>query len=140
MTKAMAAVLVLTVVAAKAPAQTVDEIVAATGSSRETVRSQMKRVFAKTGVNRQADLVRLVLLGSAVLMYSVSALAGLPGRLQLVILFGCAVAMLAGLSPLGVVPAALFVAGVFVGADTMSRSIGVSNYLADLVVALTRLP
>jgi simple sugar transport system permease protein len=47
--------------------------------------------------------------------------------------------MLAGLSPLGVVPAALFVAGVFVGADTMSRTIGVSNYLADLVVAMSLL-
>ncbi|MHB2166310.1 ABC transporter permease [Alsobacter sp. R-9] len=52
---------------------------------------------------------------------------------------GIVVAMLAGLSPLGVVPAAVFVAGVFVGADTMSRSIGVSNYLADLVVALSLL-
>ena len=37
--------------------------------------------------------------------------------------------------PLGVVVAALFIAGVFVGADSMSRAIGVSNYLADLVVA-----
>jgi DNA-binding CsgD family transcriptional regulator len=46
--------------------ETVDEIVAATGGSRETVRSQVKRVFTKTGVNRQADLVRLVLLGSAI--------------------------------------------------------------------------
>lgn len=46
--------------------ETVDEIVVVTGSSRETVRSQIKRVFAKTGVNRQADLVRLVLLGTSV--------------------------------------------------------------------------
>mgnify|MGYP005852278363 CR=1 FL=1 len=50
---------------------------------------------------------------------------------------GIAVAMLAGLSPLGVVAAALFVAAVFVGADSMSRAIGVSTYLADLIVALT---
>ncbi|MCP8937090.1 ABC transporter permease [Alsobacter sp. SYSU M60028] len=52
---------------------------------------------------------------------------------------GIVVAMLSGLSPLGVIPASIFVAGVFVGADTMSRSIGVSNYLADLVVAMALL-
>jgi len=48
---------------------------------------------------------------------------------------GIVVAMLAGLSPLGVVAAALFIAAVFVGADSMSRALGVSSYLADLVVA-----
>jgi simple sugar transport system permease protein len=47
--------------------------------------------------------------------------------------------MLAGLSPLGVVAAALFVAGIFVGADSMSRAIGVSRYLADLIVAMSLL-
>ena len=52
---------------------------------------------------------------------------------------GIVVAMLAGLSPLGVVLAALFVAGVFVGADSMSRALGVSNYLADLIVAMALL-
>ncbi|MFN3615002.1 MAG: ABC transporter permease, partial [Rubrimonas sp.] len=49
---------------------------------------------------------------------------------------GIVVAMLAGLSPIGVVAAALFIASVFVGADSMSRAIGVSTYLADLIVAL----
>ncbi|NCW05001.1 MAG: ABC transporter permease, partial [Rhodobacteraceae bacterium] len=48
---------------------------------------------------------------------------------------GIVVAMLAGLSPLGVVISALFIASVFVGADSMSRAMGVSSYLADLVVA-----
>jgi simple sugar transport system permease protein len=52
---------------------------------------------------------------------------------------GVVVAMLAGLSPLGVVAAALFVASVFVGADSMSRALGVSSYLADLIVALSLL-
>ncbi|WP_434220873.1 ABC transporter permease [Paralimibaculum aggregatum] len=52
---------------------------------------------------------------------------------------GIVVAMLARLSPLGVVAAALFIAGVFVGADSMSRAIGVSSYLADLVVAIALL-
>lgn len=52
---------------------------------------------------------------------------------------GIVVAMLARLSPVGVVFAALFIASVFVGADTMSRAIGVSSYLADLVVAMSLL-
>jgi DNA-binding CsgD family transcriptional regulator/PAS domain-containing protein len=42
---------------------TVQDIAEATNNTRETVRSQVKRVFAKTGTNRQPDLVRLVLLG-----------------------------------------------------------------------------
>ena len=41
--------------------------------------------------------------------------------------------MLAGLSPLGVVLAALFIASVFVGADSMSRAMGVSS-LPNLVL------
>lgn len=50
---------------------------------------------------------------------------------------GIVVAMLAGLSPIGVVISAIFIASVFVGADTMSRAMGVSSYLADLVVSLS---
>ena len=50
---------------------------------------------------------------------------------------GIVVAMLAGLSPVGVIAAALFIASVFVGADSMSRAMGVSSYLADLVVAMS---
>lgn len=41
------------------------DIARQTGATRETVRSQLKRVFAKTGVHRQPDLVRLVLMGPA---------------------------------------------------------------------------
>ncbi len=52
---------------------------------------------------------------------------------------GIVVAMLAGLSPLAVVPAAFLLAGVFVGADAMGRALGVSSYFADLVSALTLL-
>lgn len=43
--------------------ETLDEIAAAEGVSRETVRSQLKRVFAKTGTSRQSELVRLILVG-----------------------------------------------------------------------------
>lgn len=52
---------------------------------------------------------------------------------------GIVVAMLAGLSPIGTVIAAIFIAAVFVGADSMSRATGISNYVADLVVALSLL-
>lgn len=48
---------------------------------------------------------------------------------------GIVVAMLAGLHPLAAVAASVGVAGVLVGADSMSRAIGVPTYLADVVVA-----
>ena len=41
--------------------------------------------------------------------------------------------------PIGTMFAAIFVAAVFVGADSMSRATGISNYLADLTVALALL-
>lgn len=72
----------------------------------------------------------------------VSEVAGLKGYLTADLSpgFGYAgiiVAMLARLSPLGVVLAALYVAAVFVGADSMSRAMGVSSFLADLTVSLS---
>lgn len=48
---------------------------------------------------------------------------------------GIVIAMLAGLHPLGVLAASIFVAGVLVGADTMSRAVGVPTYIADVIVA-----
>ena len=48
---------------------------------------------------------------------------------------GIVIAMLAALHPLGVVAASVFVAGMLVGADTMSRAIGVPTYIADVIVA-----
>lgn len=48
---------------------------------------------------------------------------------------GIVIAMLAGLHPLGVVAASVFVAGMLVGADSMSRAIGVPTYIADVIVA-----
>ena len=52
---------------------------------------------------------------------------------------GIVIAMLAGLHPLGVLAAAVFVAGVLVGADNMSRAVGVPTYIADVVVATSLL-
>ena len=52
---------------------------------------------------------------------------------------GIVIAMLAQLNPLGVVLAAIFVAGVLVGADSMSRVLSVPSYIADVIVALALL-
>ncbi|RMX05039.1 ABC transporter permease [Corticibacter populi] len=52
---------------------------------------------------------------------------------------GIVIAMLAGLRPPGVVLAAIFVAGVQVGADSMSRAVGVPTYIADVIVAVALL-
>ena len=52
---------------------------------------------------------------------------------------GIVIAMLAGLNPLGVVAAAVFVAGVLVGADSMSRAVTVPTYIADVIVAVALL-
>ncbi len=49
---------------------------------------------------------------------------------------GVVIAMLAGLNPLGVVAAAIFVAGILVGADSMGRVVGVPTYIADVIVAV----
>jgi general nucleoside transport system permease protein len=50
---------------------------------------------------------------------------------------GIVIAMLAGLNPLGVVAAAIFIAGVLVGADSMSRGVAVPTYIADVIVAVS---
>ena len=50
---------------------------------------------------------------------------------------GIVIAMLAMLNPLGVVAAAVFVAGMLVGADSMSRAVAVPTYIADVIVAIS---
>ena len=77
-------------------------------------------------------------------MAGVSEVAGLKGYLTSDLspgfgYTGIVVAMLAGLSPVGVVISAMFIASVFVGADSMGRAMGVSSYLADLVVSMALL-
>ena len=52
---------------------------------------------------------------------------------------GIVIAMLAGLNPLGVVAAAVFVAGILVGADSMSRAVTVPTYIADVIVSVSLL-
>ncbi|MEM8576826.1 MAG: ABC transporter permease, partial [Pseudomonadota bacterium] len=52
---------------------------------------------------------------------------------------GIIIAMLAALHPIGVIGAALFTAVMFVGADSMSRALGIPSYIADVTVALSLL-
>lgn len=95
--------------------------------------------FAGIGVERTL-LWTALLSGGVAGIAGVSEVAGLKGNLTLDLspgfgYGGIVVAMLARLHPLGVVVAAIFVAGIFVGADAMSRGVGVPNYIADVIVA-----
>ncbi len=99
--------------------------------------------FAGIPVGRVLVKTALISGGLAALA-GFSEVAGLKGNLTLDIspgfgYTGIIVAMLALLNPLGVVVAALFVAGIFVGADSMSRAAGVPTYLADIMLALALL-
>ncbi|MGK9166451.1 ABC transporter permease [Inquilinus limosus] len=92
------------------------------------------------GVMLRVGLISGALAGLA----GVGEVAGLKGYLTQDLspgygYAGIVVAMLAQLHALGVLLAALFVAAVFVGADSMSRAIGVSSYIANLVVATSLL-
>ncbi len=114
---------------------------------RTTLGYEMRAV----GLNREAAQfagipVNAVLIKTALLSGGLAALAGfseaagLKGNLTLDLspgfgYTGIIVAMLALLNPLAVVAAALFVAGIFVGADSMSRAVGVPTYLADIMLA-----
>ncbi|SEQ41195.1 nucleoside ABC transporter membrane protein [Devosia sp. YR412] len=97
------------------------------------------------GIPVDATMLKVALIsGGLAGLAGVSEVAGVKGYLSADLspgfgYSGIVVAMLAGLSPVGTVFAAVFVAAVFVGADSMSRATGISNYLADLVVALSLL-
>ncbi|WP_138466338.1 ABC transporter permease [Poseidonocella sp. HB161398] len=95
--------------------------------------------FAGMPVNAVLAKTALISGGLAALA-GFSEVAGLKGNLTADIspgfgYTGIVVAMLALLNPLGVVVSALFVAGIFVGADSMSRSAGVPSYIADILLA-----
>lgn len=99
--------------------------------------------FAGIPVDKTRLKVALISGGLAGLA-GVSEVAGVKGYLSADLspgfgYSGIVVAMLAGLSPIGAVLAAFFIAAVFVGADSMSRATGISSYIADLVVALSLL-
>lgn len=97
------------------------------------------------GINVRRSLFGVAAISGALAgLAGVSEVAGLKGYLTADLspgfgYTGIVVAMLAGLSPFGVVIAALFIASVFVGADSMSRAMGVSSFVADLVVSMSLL-
>ena len=97
------------------------------------------------GINVRRSLFGVAAISGALAgLAGVSEVAGLKGYLTADLspgfgYTGIIVAMLAGLSAAGVVIAALFIASVFVGADSMSRAMGVSSFLADLVVSMSLL-
>ena len=95
--------------------------------------------FAGIPVNRVL-LKTALLSGGLAALAGYSEVAGLKGNLTLDLspgfgYTGIIVAMLALLHPLGVVVSALFVAGIFVGADSMSRAAEVPTYIADISLA-----
>lgn len=95
--------------------------------------------FAGMPVN--AVLVKTALLsGGLAALAGWSEVAGLKGHLSSDLspgfgYTGIIVAMLALLHPLGVILTAIFVAGIFVGSDAMSRTAGVPTYIADMLMA-----
>jgi ABC-type uncharacterized transport system permease subunit len=99
------------------------------------------RAAAWAGMPVPRVLLRTALLsGGLAGLAGFSEVAGLKGALTLDLspgfgYTGIIVAMLALLHPLGVVVSAIFVAGVFVGADSMSRAAGVPSYIADILLA-----
>jgi ABC-type uncharacterized transport system permease subunit len=120
-------------------------------NTRTTHGYEMKAVGYNPHAARFAGMpVDLVMVKTAILSGGIAGLAGfsevagLKGNLTLDLspgfgYAGIVVAMLALLHPLGVVVAAIFVAGVFVGADAMSRSAGVPSYIAQVMVAASLL-
>ena len=100
-----------------------------------------KQAAAFAGIPINTVLVKTALLsGGLAALAGFSEVAGLKGNLTLDLspgfgYTGIIVAMLALLHPLGVIVAALFVAGIFVGADSMSRAADVPTYLADIMLA-----
>ena len=99
--------------------------------------------FAGIAVNR--TIIRTALLsGGFAGMAGVAEVAGLKGYLTLDLspgfgYAGIAVAMLAGLHPLGVIASALFLSAIYVGADSMSRAVNIPTYIADVLVATSLL-
>ena len=119
--------------------------------TRTTLGFEMRAVGQNATAARFAGMpVTAVLVKTALLSGGLAALggwsevAGLKGHLSLDLspgfgYTGIIVAMLAMLRPLAVVPAAIFVAGVFVGSDSMSRAAGVPTYIADMLLAVALL-
>ncbi len=120
-------------------------------TARTTFGFEMRAVGANKVAARFAGMpVNRITLQTALLSGALAGLAGVfevAGRTGYVTLdmspgygySGIVVATLALLNPLGVVLAAIFIAGVLVGADGMSRALAVPTYIADVIVAVALL-
>jgi simple sugar transport system permease protein len=97
------------------------------------------------GIPVNSVIIRTALIsGGLAGCAGVSELCGLKGYLTLDLspgfgYSGIVVAMLAALHPIGVVFSALFIAMLSIGADSMSRSLNISNYIADVATAVSLL-
>ncbi len=119
--------------------------------TRTTLGYEIRAVGHNPAAAKFAGIpVNMVLVKTALLSGGLAALAGysevagLKGHLSLDLspgfgYTGIIVAMLALLHPLGVVISAIFVAGIFVGADSMSRAADVPTYIADMLLAIALL-
>ena len=117
--------------------------------SRTTTGFEIQAVGANARAAAFAGMpVRWVTVKVALISGALAGLAGaieVAGRAGYVTLdmspgygsSGVVIAMLAALNPLGVVAAAIFVAGILVGADSMGRAVGVPTYIADVIVAVS---
>ncbi len=98
---------------------------------------------AFSGVSINATIIRTAMIsGGLAGLAGVSEVAGLKGYLTLDLspgfgYTGIAVAMLAQLHPLAVIPAALFLSGIYVGSDAMSRAVNIPTYIADVIVGMS---
>jgi len=106
---------------------------------RAVGQNQNAARFAGISINMTVLRVALISGGLAGLA-GITEVAGTKGYLTLDIstgfgYTGIAVAMLANLNPLGVIFSAVFLASIYVGADSMSRAIEIPNYIADVIVA-----
>lgn len=119
--------------------------------TRTTLGFEMRAVGQNPTAARFVGMsVNMVLVKTALLSGGLAALAvfsevaGLKGHLSLDLspgfgYTGIIVAMLALLHPLWVVVSAIFVAGIFVGSDAMSRAADVPTYIADMLLAFALL-
>jgi simple sugar transport system permease protein len=110
---------------------------------RSVGHSQKASCFAGIPVNKV--VIRTALISGGLAGFAgVSELCGLKGYLTLDLspgfgYSGIVVAMLASLHPLGVILSSIFIAILSIGADSMSRSLNISNYIADVATSISLL-
>jgi len=110
---------------------------------RSVGHNQQASTFAGIPVNKV--VIRTALISGGLAGFAgVSELCGLKGYLTLDLspgfgYSGIVVAMLASLHPLGVILSSLFIAILSIGADSMSRSLNISNYIADVATSISLL-